>query len=572
MKKLVFILVLLFLCDTASADIEQDLKLLRESNTRDSSQAFQLIQDLQNRWEEFESDEQKARFYIQESYFYILKAESQKAKRPLRLLLQLTDVSEDSRLAAYSLLSQIYMGLNEYQKAFSHLFDGLSITPKIEDKSLQFNSYYAAANVFVELEAYDEALEYVHKANEIAVAMNDNRNQCYAKALVASVFLSQDSSINHEERLKEVINYCKGLHLLVIDAHLYKNLAQNYFNHGLIEKSELAYITALNISSDNGYLPDVLQIKLGLARVFLETGELEKAKVYIDEVLQETEIQESGVNRKDATELLAKYYEKNGNSIEAFKALSKLVQIQDEMLADQGSKNLAYQKVKYAHLDQNAQIKILDQKNKLLELTGQVKEQSKRNFQLLLAIVLILLVGICLWSWRVKKQKERYQRLSQTDALTNTLNRRYALKLAHEVHHNSLIDNNQYCVIIFDLDYFKTVNDRFGHAMGDWVLKKVSDCVKERTRPVDVFGRLGGEEFIVILPQCTSDDAKKFIERCAEAFKNIEHAKLPNDFKITASFGVAAKSNGESLEELIIEADNAMYQAKRNGRNQTQIY
>ena len=127
---------------------------------------------------------------LAKSYFYILKAESQKAKRPLRLLLQLTDVSEDSRLAAYSLLSQIYMGLNEYQKAFSHLFDGLSITPKIEDKSLQFNSYYAAANVFVELEAYDEALEYVHKANEIAVAMNDNRNQCYAKALVASVFLS----------------------------------------------------------------------------------------------------------------------------------------------------------------------------------------------------------------------------------------------------------------------------------------------------------------------------------------------------------------------------------------------
>ena len=108
--------------------------------------------------------------------------------------------------------------------------------------------------------------------------------------------------------------------------------------------------------------------------------------------------------------------------------------------------------------------------------------------------------------------------------------------------------------------------------MGDWVLKKVSDCVKGIMRSVDVFGRLGGEEFIVILPQCTSDDAKKFIERCAEAFKEIEHAKLPTDFQVTASFGVAAKQNGESLEELIIEADNAMYQAKRNGRNQTQVY
>lgn len=572
MKKLALILALFVVFDTAKADIEQDLVLLRESNTKDLSQAFELIQDLQSKWEDFESNEQKARFYIQESYFYILKSENQKAKRPLELLLQLADVSEDSRLAAYSLLSQIYMSLNEYQKAFNYLFEGLSLTPKIKEKSLQFNSYYAAANVFVELEAFEEALEYALKAKGIAVALSDSRNQCYAKALVANIFLSQNSSINHEERLKEVIDYCKGFNLLVVNAHLYKNLAQNHFNHGRLEKAELAYSSALKISAGSSYLPEILQVKLGLARVYLKTGELEKAKVYIDEVLQETSVQESGVSRKNATELLAEYYEKSNNYIEAHKALLRLAIIQDEMLVQQANKNLAYQKVKYAHLDQNAQIKILDQKNKLLELTSQVEEQSKRNFQLLSLIVLILLTGISFLFWRVKKQKKRYQKLSQTDALTNTLNRRYALKLAHEVHHDSLINNSHYCVIIFDLDYFKTVNDRFGHAMGDWVLKKVSHCVKERTRAIDVFGRLGGEEFLVILPQCTSADTKKFIERCAEAFKEIKHAKLPNDFQVTASFGVAEKRNGESLEELIIEADNAMYRAKRNGRNQIQIY
>ncbi|GAA4356209.1 GGDEF domain-containing protein [Kangiella marina] len=548
------------------------MQQLKQSNTSDSGQAFRLIQDLKSRWGDFETDEQKARFYVQESYFYILKSESQKAQSPLRLLLQLPGVSEDSRLAAYSLLSQIYMSLNEYQKAFNYLFEGLSVTPKIQDRSLQFTSYYAAANIFVELGDYDAALEYVLKASDIAVAMNNNENQCYVKALVANIYLRQDRSINHDERLKESIEYCKGLNILVVDANLYKNLAQNYFNHGQLEKSELAYRAALKISADNGYQPDILKIKLGLARVYIETGEFQKAKVYIDEVLHKTEVQESGVSRKDATELMAKYYEKNNNYSEAYKALLELAIIQDKMLKEQADKNLAFQKVKYAHLDQDAQIKILDQKNKLLALTSQVEVQSKRNFQLLLVIVLTVLTGISLWLWRVKKQKERYQRLSQVDALTNTLNRRSALKLANDVHHNSLINDSRYCVIIFDLDYFKTVNDRFGHAMGDWVLKQVSDCVKERIRPVDVFGRLGGEEFIVILPQCMSEDAIKFIERCAKAFKEIEHAKLPSDFRITASFGVAEKSNGESLEELIIEADNAMYQAKRNGRNQVQVY
>lgn len=572
MKNFVFVLVLITAFGTAKAGVEEDLAQLRESNTYDSKKAFELIESLHERQDEFVSNEQKAQFYIQESYFYILKSENQKAKRPLELLLQLPDVSEDSRLAAYSLLSQVFMSLNQYQDAFNHLFEALSIVPKISDEALQFNSYYAAANVFVELEAYDEALEYALKARDVAVAMNDNPDQCYSKALIANIFLFQNSQHDHEERLKEAIDFCKGLNLSVVDAYLHKNLALNYYNHGQLEQSELAYNTALKKSAGSGYLPEILQMKLGLAKIYLQTDELEKAKLHIDEVLQKTSVQESGVNRKEATALLATYYERNNNYVEAYAALSKLAQIQDKMLATQANKNLAYQKVKYAHLDQNAQIQILDHKNRLLELTSEVEEQSKRNFQLLSVIVLILLTGISLWLWRVKKQKERYQKLSQIDALTNTLNRRYALKLAHEVHHESLISNSHYCVIIFDLDYFKTVNDKYGHAMGDWVLTKVSRCVRERTRAVDVFGRLGGEEFIVILPQCNSADAKKFIERCVEGFKDIEHVKLPHDFEITASFGVAAKINGESLEELIIEADNAMYRAKRNGRNQIQIY
>ena len=572
MNRFLCILVLFAAFGTAKANIEENLAQLRESNTYDSEKAFQLIQDLQERLDEFVSNEQKAQFYIQKSYFYILKSENQKAKRPLELLLQLPGVSEDTRLAAYSLLSQVFMSLNQYQDAFNHLFEALSIVPKISDEALQFNSYYAAANVFVELEAYDEALEYALKARDIALAMNDNPDQCYSKALIANIFLFQNSQHDHEDRLKEAIDFCKGLNLTVVDAYLYKNLALNYFNHDQLEQSELAYNTALKKSAETGYLPEILQMKLGLARIYLRKGELEKAKANIDEVLQEPALQEAGMNRKMATELLAKYYEMNESYVEAYDALSILAEIQDKMLTLQANKNLAYQKVKYAHLDQNAQIQILDHKNKLLELTHQVEEQSKRNFQLLSVIVLILLSGISLWLWRVKKQKERYQRLSQIDDLTNTLNRRYALKLAHEVHHESLINKSHYCVIIFDLDYFKTVNDKYGHAMGDWVLTKVSQCVKEQMRAVDVFGRLGGEEFIVILPQCNSADAKKFIERCVKCFKDIEHAKLPDDFEITASFGVAAKTNGESLEELIIEADNAMYKAKRNGRNQIQIY
>ena len=103
--------------------------------------------------------------------------------------------------------------------------------------------------------------------------------------------------------------------------------------------------------------------------------------------------------------------------------------------------------------------------------------------------------------------------------------------------------------IMADIDHFKSFNDRFGHAMGDWVLTKVSHCVKEQTRAVDVFGRLGGEEFVVILPQCTSEDAKKFIEQ-----KKIAGSQGKPFRRATFTLSEAAI---EQLQELAIDTQLA---------------
>ena len=114
-----------------------------------------------------------------------------------------------------------------------------------------------------------------------------------------------------------------------------------------------------------------------------------------------------------------------------------------------------------------------------------------------------------------------------------------------------------------DIDFFKTVNDTYGHHMGDIVLEKLSEIIKATIRDADIAGRYGGEEFLIIFPEISEDEAFRAGERLR---KNIEAVEFENRIKITISGGVAEYIEETALE-LIEKADRNLYRAKENGRN-----
>jgi len=151
-----------------------------------------------------------------------------------------------------------------------------------------------------------------------------------------------------------------------------------------------------------------------------------------------------------------------------------------------------------------------------------------------------------------------------TDSLTNILNRdgwevnverfkRFRRKRS---------DNAPYSVVYFDLDHFKQVNDREGHAVGDKILRATTDIMRSRSRPGEVLARLGGEEFVSLLPNADEAAAWQYAERIRQAIEG-----NPGPVKITISAGVAQAGPDDSLDTLITRADNAMLEAKRRGRN-----
>ncbi|BHH82337.1 transporter substrate-binding domain-containing diguanylate cyclase [Desulforhopalus sp. 52FAK] len=168
---------------------------------------------------------------------------------------------------------------------------------------------------------------------------------------------------------------------------------------------------------------------------------------------------------------------------------------------------------------------------------------------------------------KLQEQSKELQRISITDVLTGLYNRRYSdIKLEEEIRRATRYKGNL-SLIIGDLDFFKEVNDTWGHQIGDTVLQAFATILTEKTRDSDVVSRWGGEEFLIICPETDIQGALAEAENLRQAFSKISFKDVG---KRTASFGVACYFPGESKSSFIQRADEALYRAKNNGRNRVE--
>lgn len=162
--------------------------------------------------------------------------------------------------------------------------------------------------------------------------------------------------------------------------------------------------------------------------------------------------------------------------------------------------------------------------------------------------------------------------ISITDPLTTLYNRRKMVEEIEQAQIHYLQLKNTFTLAILDLDYFKQINDRFGHSLGDVALKAFSKLLKNNVRVGDIVARWGGEEFIILFPQTKSSDALQILERLQELCAN--DLLLLNNEAVTLSFsaGVCEYNDARILDDLIKFADHALYEAKSEGRNQIILY
>ncbi len=165
------------------------------------------------------------------------------------------------------------------------------------------------------------------------------------------------------------------------------------------------------------------------------------------------------------------------------------------------------------------------------------------------------------------------QELAIIDSLTSISNRRHFLeRFKEELERSAKFDYKFSCLMI-DIDYFKDFNDRYGHIVGDAILRELSRTIQENIRQIDLIGRYGGEEFSIILSETDKDGAQFAAERIRLAIQDKHIRIYDEELKITVSIGISIfPYDGKDMERLIDTADSALYQAKQAGRNKVCFY
>lgn len=162
--------------------------------------------------------------------------------------------------------------------------------------------------------------------------------------------------------------------------------------------------------------------------------------------------------------------------------------------------------------------------------------------------------------------------MANTDFMTGAYNRRYFFDAAQKYLKDALYNNEMYAVAMLDIDFFKKVNDTYGHDAGDLVIKKLAKFLKDETKGADVVARFGGEEFCVLLKNVSKEDAVTKFVHLRSKIASSSLLYKDQQIKFTVSIGITFGQDDVELAELLEEADDALYNAKENGRNRVEIY
>jgi diguanylate cyclase (GGDEF)-like protein len=206
---------------------------------------------------------------------------------------------------------------------------------------------------------------------------------------------------------------------------------------------------------------------------------------------------------------------------------------------------------------------------------GTVQFSQGSDFDVLATILFLLMLGAFNFSLAtiiLGGTIERLRTMSETDQLTGLFNRRVMMRRLHEEHARFLRSGHRYGVISLDLDHFKRVNDEFGHGVGDQVLRAVSDILKSCQRNTDTLARMGGEEFMLLVPLTEEAGAEIQAQRICTAIGETDLKTDAGSLRMTMSIGVAIVLAADtSVKTVIDRSDVALYRAKEAGRNRVEL-
>jgi diguanylate cyclase (GGDEF)-like protein len=458
----------------------------------------------------------------------------------------------------------------DFGQGLRYLELAMALRNRVTDKEIRDDGTNVAAVLYNQLGQYALGRRY---AEETLADSPQARQRCFASHLRLEAMWNLGQLSKDDNQIRKVVDQCVADDELIVGNFVRATLARKWESDG----RPRAAIDLLKQHLDEVHATRfprlIMEIESLLAHLLLRTGDIAGAERYADAAIARSAGLATSLPAVMAFETR---YEVAASRHDLPKALAsyKLYAAADRAyLSDVKARELAYHLVRQETLQKNQQIELLNRQNTLLQLQQRVDKQKAENSRLLMLMFAAFALIIAYWGYKMRRLHVSLRRMAETDALTGICNRHYFTAQSEKTLVHCAKVGEQVSLIMFDLDHFKVINDTYGHVTGDWVLKEVAKTCAELCRRMDYFGRLGGEEFAILLQGCDARAATRIADDCRMRISRIQSAPSGHAFTISASFGVSCTaSSGYDLDKLISHSDQMLYRAKREGRNRVKTY
>lgn len=462
------------------------------------------------------------------------------------------------------------LGLDSrYKEAFARLATLVADLPKVNRQQERVPGLVTIVQLYIQAGQHDLAVNY---ANQLLLADTSDDGQCKGGFFLAYAIYSDNNAHQPDRRIQQGLDACEHLGDRIyangIRTFLASSLLADHQPDAAIALLRRHYAEALGTR----YNRVIAQFENLLAQAYLANGDATQASRFALAAIDHSAKGESSATQAQAYRTLFEVAKAGQNWQAALGYHEQYMAIDKAYRGDSSARAVAYEVTKLQMQERQQKIAALSKQNQILRLQRTLDRQTLEISRLYIALLALAAAAIALLALRLWRSQLRFKRMAHRDGLTGAFNRQQFVALATSQLLQGQRANRDLCVAILDMDHFKPINDQHGHAMGDRVLQIAVQTCQSHLRTHDLFGRLGGEEFGILLPDCSLAQSRLRIEQIRTALAAQAADAATVSIPISASFGIAHTSvHGYELGKLLIHADAALYRSKHEGRNRVSL-
>ncbi|MDC8830888.1 diguanylate cyclase [Alteromonas gilva] len=550
-----------------AADADSTLQHADELRLSDKDRARELLNSLDPA---SLSGEQRVYYQYIDTVINLFNGDVKRAaERYKQLLGAVTDNALRVRIEASYL--NLLAALGKWKEGLSLGEELFSRIAKTQDTETKLRAYLGLIAFYDQLNQPETVLiltsKVVDKENVPPEVM------CGALAARISAFNKLDDYSYSFEEINTASQYCLENNLSIYYVTLEMHKVNWLTNQGNYTEAIPFLENLINNPDVQAFKPHFTSAMALLAAANFTLGRVNEAKTIALRVLEVDPNNNYTGSVIKALSVLHQVERDHGDMANAYRYLERLTSLQKKTSSSELTKQLAIQQAWFEIDAKQNEIELLDKRNALLSTQAKLANESLENTLLALALVSLLLASLVFWSYRSHKIQVQLKHYARTDMMTEINNRGYFTECLTHCLQQAHKAKTPLSLILLDLDHFKSINDNFGHQAGDWALKEVASRIKHSAGKDAIVGRLGGEEFGVVLPGCDSRSGVAVAEQCRMAINGIDTMQAGYGFSITVSAGVSCTTEaGYSHNSLYTAADLVLYQSKQYGRNRVYEY